>query len=194
MTLQTTRVSVPHPQLTSDDRQATPTVASASKDLRTIAAKHKVRIDEKQMSFFTTDAFTIAHAPVVGLERYTEDAFAAGAPIQAILVNSAKPARVPNGTYLVKAQFQPGAKTGKALLIAANGTLVAQLDLIVRTRRELANIFPDVYSTPLVDIPVITSTHVWLGNQAHIGETGPYGHWGVDCMSSSNGPTLYYWE
>ena len=192
MTLQTTRASVP-PQLVSDDRQATPTVASASKDLQSIAAKHQVRLREKQMSFFTTGAFTIAHAPIVGIEQYTEDTFAEGAPIQVILVNSAKPARVPNGAYLVKAKFRPGAKTGKALLVAANGTLVAELDLIVRTQRELATVFPDVYSTPLVDIPVITSTHVWLGDQSHIGNQ-QLGHWGVDCMSSSNGPTLYYWE
>jgi len=192
MTLQTTRASVPHPPLVSDDRQAIPTVASASKDLQAIGAKHKVQLREKQISFFTAGALTIAHTPVVGIERYTEDTFAAGAPILVILVNSAKPSRVPNGTYLVKAQFRPAAQTGKALLVAANGTVVDQLDLIVRTRRELANVFPDVYSTPLVDIPVITSTHVWVGDQNWIGDQN-HGHWGVDCTGWDDHHTLYFW-
>src|SRR4051794_1415147 len=100
------------------------TPAAAIVELRSVAKSHNLSIWDTQVLFVTDGTMTIAHAPIVGIERYTVADFARGAPIQAILIYSRNASNPPPGSYLVKAQFQPGAAVGKVQFIAANGTVV----------------------------------------------------------------------
>jgi hypothetical protein len=166
------------------------TLGSATNELIATAKKHSVAIREAQVSFISNGLVTIAHAPLVGIERYTDANFATGSPIQVILIDSSNPVNLPKGSYLVKAQFQPGAASGKALFVDGNGKLVTQRELIIRTQAQAASVFPDVYTNP-VDIPIITSTHVWIGDPTHIGDP-KYGHYAVDCSGWQPYRILYY--
>jgi hypothetical protein len=156
-----------------------PTLGAATRELRSIAQRHDVKIREGHVSF-TTDGFaTISHAPLVGIEDYTDADFAAGVPIQVIAIASTEPINLPQGSYLVKARFQPGATEGQALFIGAGGEVAAQRKIVVRTQAETANLFPEVYSNPPDSIPVVTSTHVWVAAAAP--PRLPYAHYGIDC-------------
>ena len=173
--------------------QVPPTILSAAKAMAAVARKRGVEIREKELAFVATNVFTIAHVPVAGLERYTDADFAKGVPIQVIVIHARVAGKLPNGTYLVMAQARPGATDGKVSFITADGTVAAQRDLIIRAQKQTAVVFPDVYSKPPSEIPVITSTHLWLGDQTHMGDP-KYGHWGVDCSGWQPFRTLYYWS
>jgi hypothetical protein len=167
---------------------------AALKSIAKLAKQHGIAIRENELAFVATRKFTLAHVPVAGIERYNDADFAKGAAIQVVLIQAQPAGEVPNGTYIVKAQFRAGASEGKVSLINATGKVVAQRELIIRTQRQAAVMFPDVYSGPPADIPVITSTHVWIGDQSHAGSSDPkYGHWGVDCSGWQPYRTLYFW-
>lgn len=167
-------------------RDEAPAIATATKQLLAIAKKQGVTIHEQRISYISNATGTMAHAPVAGIERYSDKDFAAGVPLQVIFVSARKEGSVRNGAYLVKAQLKPGAKSGVVSFVGADGNVIAQRELIVRTREQAEVLFPDVYSNPEPNIPVITSTHVWIANPEP-------GHWGVDCSGWQPYRTLYYW-
>jgi hypothetical protein len=163
--------------------QATPdTRVDAEKELLAAATEHKVHIQVDRMISASTQTTTILHAPLQGIERYKDADFSAGAKVLLMIVKSSARRAIPNGSYVVKVQHRPGATSGKALFTDTKGTVVAQRNLIIRTREQAAVLFPEVYSGPdPVDIPVITSTHVWHNN-----------HWAVDCAGWQPYRVLYY--
>lgn len=170
-------------ELPSDLEKATANVlATARKTLQAAAKAHGVKIKAEQMLYTSVEKITIVHAPIAGIERYTDADFAAGAPIQLMIVKSMTRGDVPSGSYVVKAQYRPQAISGKALFTDRNGTIVARRELIVRTWKQSAVLFPDVYSDPgPQEIPVVTSTHVWHNNK-----------WSVDCAGWTPYRVLFY--
>lgn len=139
---------------------------AAQEQLRDAAAAHKVNIQYEQMAYVSDQHMTMVQAPISGIGRYRDADFKVGAPIMLIIVKSTNPL-IPNGSYVVKAQFQPGDTSGQAIFIGRTGTIVARRDLIVRTREQSAILFPAIYSktTPSgqgpepAEIPNITSSH-----------------------------------
>ena len=173
--------------------RVTPTLASATSELVKIARRHNVTIREGQVSFVTDGATVVAHAPIAGIERYTDADFtdADGAPIQVIFVASREEINLPLGSYLVKAQFQVGASEGKALFVNENGTTVTQRNLIIRDRVQTAALFPDVYSDSPAAIPDVTSTHFFVNQPTRPG--GPkVTRWVVDCTGWTPKRTVFY--
>jgi hypothetical protein len=167
-----------------------PTLAGATRELRNIAERHHVRIRERHVSLMTDGFATISHAPLVGIEDYTDADFAAGVPIQVIAIASNEPINLPQGSYLVKARFQPGATDGQALFIDASGQVATERKLVVGTRAEAASLFPEVYSNPPDSIPVVTSTHVWVVAAAP--PRLPYAHYGIDCAGWKPHRVIFY--
>jgi hypothetical protein len=86
-----------------------------------------------------------------------------GVPILLLIVKSTTKLTIPNGSYVIKARYQPGASSGKVTFTDRNGSVSAERDLIVRTWKQSAILFPGVYTEPTPnEIPNITSTHVWM--------------------------------
>jgi hypothetical protein len=171
------------PNLSSDfEKAAADVLATTRKELQAAAKAHGVKIRAEQMVCANLEKTMIAHAPIAGIERYTDADFAAGAPIQLVLIKSTTRGEIPSGSYVVKAQYQPRAASGKAIFIDRNGVVVRQRELIVRTWKQSAVLFPDVYTDPGPQlIPVVTSTHVWHNNK-----------WSVDCAGWIPYRVVYY--
>ena len=157
------------------------TLATVNKELQAAAIAHGVRINAEQMSYVSSQNLTIVQAPINGIEKYREADFAAGAQIQLVIVKSTMPNGIPNGSYIVKAQYERETTSGRAIFTDRAGTVVAQRDLLVRTRAQMAILFPGVY--PSSDIPNITSGHIYTDSNGH--STGY-----VDC-SGVNGTLIY---
>jgi hypothetical protein len=124
----------------------------------------------------------VAHAPLAGIDRYTEEDFAAGVEIMALVVSMPVTNLVPNGAYVVKAQFDPGAATGKVSFLNAEGQAVATAPAYARSYDEITQVLPGAYDPPPPPmIPNITSTHVFY-----------HGHLAVDCSGWDPPRTIYY--
>lgn len=175
------------PKKTSDlspnfEKTAANVLETTKRELETVARLHGVRIKANQMSYANLEKLTIAHAPIVGIEKYKDADFEAGAPIQLLLVKSTTRGDIPAGSYVVRVQHRPRAASGKALFMDRMGTVVAERKLIIRTWEQSAVLFPDVFSDPGPQlIPVVTSTHVWHNNK-----------WSVDCAGWIPYRVLYY--
>jgi hypothetical protein len=136
---------------------------------------------------------TIVHAPITGIERYRNADFEAGAPILLVIVKSTMSRAIPNGSYVVKAQYKSEATSGKATFTDRNGSVSAQRDLIVRTWEQSGILFPGVYLIPRpVLIPNITSvevftTYTYDANGFVVGEVD---HYYFNC-SGVNGTLLF---
>lgn len=167
------------------ERATANVLATARAELQAAAKAHGVKIRADRMVYASLEKTTIVHVPLLGIERYKDADFAAGAPIQLVIVRSTVKGEIPNGAYVVKAQYRPRAKSGKALFTDRNGAVVAQRDLLVRTAAQSAVLFPGVYpdNPGPQDIPVITSTHCF--------EKSP-GDWAVDCAGWIPYRVLYY--
>jgi hypothetical protein len=160
-------------------------LAAAKKELLDAAKVHRVSIQIDRMLSATDGKTTIVHAPITGIERYGHADFAAGAPILLVIVRSTMRLAIPNGSYVIRAQYQSGATSGKATFTDRNGTVSAQRDLIVRTWEQARALFPTAYPNPVpVNIPNITSIHYIIWDQ----HGNP--HYYFDC-SGING-TLYF--
>jgi len=135
------------------------------KELLAAASAHKVSVDIEKMLFAGDTNTLMAHVPITGMEKYVDKNFASGAAIQLLLVRSTLKYDVPNGTYVVKAQYKPRASSGKAIFLDQKGKVAVTRDLYIRSLRDSASYFPDVYggSGPQ-NIPVVTSWHVFMGN------------------------------
>lgn len=164
----------------STSRSVTPKLAAATNELVTTARRHRVAIRTEHVSFSTDGSVVVAHVPLEGIERYTDADFAVGAPIQIIYVASPYGINLPEGSYLVKAQFQAGATEGTALFIGDNGTTAAQRKITISDRVQAAAVFPDVYSDSPAAIPVVTSTHFFVNRPGQPGEP-PVTQWVIDC-------------
>jgi hypothetical protein len=158
---------------------------AARQELLDAAKAHKVSIQADRIAYVSDGKTTIVHAPLAGTSRYKEADFAAGVPILLVMIKSTMRLRIPNGSYVVKAQYRPGATSGKAIFTDRNGTVSAQRDLLVRTWKQSGVLFPSTYTDPEpVGIPNITSTHITFWDSHGIP------HYYVDC-SGVNG-TLYF--
>ena len=165
-------------------------LTAAQKELRDAAAAHKVSIQTDRMAYASDQRTTIVHAPISGIERYGDSDFAAGAPIQLLVIGSSARLGIPSGSYVVKAQYSPGAISGHAIFTDSKGTVVARKDLIVRTRAQAVVLFPGLFpettdGEPL-ELPNITSTHVWINTP-----NGP--RLAVDCAGWDPYRIIYYY-
>jgi hypothetical protein len=133
------------------------------KEFVAAASSHQVSIDIDKMLFAGDQNILMAHAPITGMQKYGDKNFAVGAPIQLLIIRSALRYDIPNGSYVVKAQYEPGATSGKAIFLDQNGKVAATRKLYIKSLRESAAYFPDVYGGEPQDIPVITSWHVFGG-------------------------------
>jgi hypothetical protein len=140
--------------------------AAAKAEITAAATAHGVRINAKATAFSIAPKSAIVHAPLAGIAKLSEDDYAAGAEILLLVVSSGVRGDLPNGSYVVKAQIRRGRRTGKALLIDRRGKLVAERELRLRTARESAAEFPEVYGEP-AGIPNITSTHIFFPDPPH---------------------------
>ncbi len=105
--------------------QATPDCAAALREeLQAAAKEHGVSIDAGPMVYAGAASSLIAVAPIKGLEKYGEAEFAKGAPIHLVLVKSAIKGGLPDGSYVVRAQYRPGADSGGALFTDRGGAVV----------------------------------------------------------------------
>jgi hypothetical protein len=164
------------------EKAASDVLAANRKELQAAAKAHGVKIKAEQMVCANLEKTMIVHAPIAGIERYKDADFAAGAPIQLVLIKSTTRGEIPGGSYVVKAQYQPRATNGQAIFTDRNSVVVARRELIIRTWKQSAVLFPDVYNDPgPQEIPVITSTHVWHNNK-----------WSVDCAGWIPYRVLYY--
>jgi hypothetical protein len=157
-------------------------LAIAKKELQAAAKVHRVKINVDRVIYGSFTNTTIVVAPLRGIEKYDNADFSAGAPIQLVIVSSTKRTKIPNGAFVVRAQYRPRARSGKALFMDSNGTIAAQRDLIIRTAEESALLFPWVYTGPQ-NIPHVTSWHCF--------EKSP-GDWAVDCAGWDPYRVLYY--
>jgi hypothetical protein len=71
----------------------------------------------------------IVRAPITITRKYSDDDFAKGAPFVLMILKSKIKLAVPDGSYVVKLQYQRSAETGYAVFTDAGGTIVAQRDL-----------------------------------------------------------------
>jgi hypothetical protein len=150
------------------DKATANALATAKKELENAAKAHRVKIDVNQMVYVNIKELIIVHAPIDGIDKYKDSDFEAGAPIQLLIVKSTTPGDIPNSSYLVKAKYSPPATSGKAIFTDRNGAIVKQGNLIIRTKEQLAVLYPELYSHGGgVKIPTITSiytsgNHVWV--------------------------------
>jgi hypothetical protein len=160
-------------------------LATAREELQTAAKAHGVKIKADRVVYASLEKTTIVHVPLAGIEKYKDADFAAGAPVQLVIVKSTAKGEIPDGAYVVKAQYRPGAKSGKAIFTDRTGAVIAQRNLIVRTVAQSAVLFPGVYPDDPgpQNIPVITSTHCF--------EKSP-GDWAVDCAGWIPYRVFYY--
>jgi len=188
---------------------ASSTSAAVNKEVMNAASAHQVKVQADRAVLINEKDFTLIHVPLQNIEKYKQADFTAGVPIMLILVRRAGDPGGLNGSYVVKAQFAPGASTGKAFYLDSKGAVAAERELLIRSSEpfpfsETTGSFekenraaaggivkgtgpqPTATPTPL-DIPNITST----------GCLHPYGpkdkHCYVDCFGPGWGYVLYYW-
>ncbi len=160
-------------------------MAVVNKELEQAAVVHRVRIRTGEGVFGGTPQGTISVVALAGIEKYRATDFARGVPIQLVIIKSAGKDPVPNGSYVVKAQFKPGATAGTASYTSSAGVVVARQPLLVRTWAQAAVMFPNEFSDPQpVDIPVVSSVNVVDKN----------GHWhSIDCTGPGwNWVVIYF--
>jgi hypothetical protein len=110
--------------------QATPNVPAASRTELLAAAKaHGVSIKADKTAYVNNQRMTIVRAPIKGIDKYNDADFAKGAPIVLMIIKSKMKLAVPDGSYVVKVQYQRNAKSGKAIFTDAGGAVVAVRDL-----------------------------------------------------------------
>jgi len=155
--------------------------AEAFAQLSAVAAAHNASIPKGLKTYAHFGDSVVAHAPLAGIDAYTEADFAAGVPIMALFVQESG-GRFPSGAYLVKVQFEPGSDTGTAVLLDGTGHVVSKVIAHSLAPDAINGVFPKTYDPPPpVNIPNITSTHVWHNN-----------HWAVDCAGWQPYRVIYY--
>jgi hypothetical protein len=166
------------------DRATSDTPAALREELQAAAKERGVSIDADLMVYAGAASMLIAVAPIKGIEKYGEAEFAKGAPIHLVLVKSAIKSGLPDGSYVVRAQYRPGADSGVAFFTDRGGAVVARRKLLIRTREQAAALFPDSYGPQA--IPVVNSLH-YLGINSHGVPT-----WTLDCSGWIPFRTIWY--
>lgn len=145
------------------EKSRTNVLATAKKELQAAAKAHGVKVNTDQMVYTELEKTTIVHVQIAGIEKYRDADFKTGAAIQLLIVKSTARGDIPSGSYLIKIQYRPRTKDGKAIFMDRMGTVVVQRKLIVRTWEQSATLFPEVYSDPGVqNLPTINSSHLYL--------------------------------
>jgi hypothetical protein len=162
-------------------------VSITKKEIQAAAKAHKVKIKVDQVLYASIEKTVIVHAPIAGIENYKDSDFAAGVPIQLLIIKSADKTKIPSGSYIVKVQYHPGATSGKVNFTNLNGTVIIDGNLIIRTLQQSDALFPGAYPEPNpkpgpVMIPVVTSTHIYRN-----------GKWYVDCAGWTPFRIIYFW-
>jgi hypothetical protein len=155
--------------------------AAAFAQLDSVAAANGASIPGGVSTYTHFDKTVLAHAPLAGIQNLTANDLAKGAPIMAVFVHGDASGRVPDGAYVVRVQFQPGATDGTATYLDASGKEVVHVAAGMRDRAEINNLFPDTYEDPPTpsNIPNVTSTHVWRNDRYMVDCTGPGWNWKV---------------
>lgn len=123
------------------------------------AGAHRVGINPEMMAYMVTGEGFVAHVPLAGIDRYQDADFAAGAPIQLVIVRG-NTQSLPDGSYVVKAQYRAGAGSGTAIFLDRTGAEAARRDLTVLTWRQATEQFPGLYPhEEPQNLPVVTSSH-----------------------------------
>lgn len=161
---------------------------AADDELHAAAAAHGVTIQEDRSIYSIVGGVTLLHAPLAGISAYQDADFSAGAPIQLLIVHSGNTLGFADGSYVVKAQHEPGATEGQAIFIGADGAEAGRRTLLIRTAEQAAVLFPEPYGGGggPAEIPNITSTHVFI-----LGKDGKL-HEAVDCSGWQPYRTIYY--
>lgn len=134
-------------------------VVAARQELLAAAKEYKVAIQESRIAYVDDGRARFAHAPIPIPKNAN---FAAGVPVMLVSVKSTTKLGIPNGSYLVKAQYRAGSTAGKALFTDRKGIVSVQRELIVRTWEQSAILFPSIFSDPKpAEIPNITSTEIF---------------------------------
>lgn len=169
--------------LANPDQMSAGPMAAVDKEFQRAAAAYRVKIRSGEAVSGSASQVTVSAVALAGIEKYRAADFAKGVPIQLVIVKALGKSSVPTGSYLVRAQFTRGAASGSALFVDPAGTVVVRRPLIVTKWAQSGVLFPNVYPSPEpVDIPVITSVHVWHD-----------GHWAVDCTGPGwNWVVIYY--
>ena len=102
--------------------------AAAKQELLKAAKTHKVKIKADKTAYVTNQKMTIVRAPIKGIEKYSEADFDKGAAVVLLIIKSSTKLAIPDGSYVVKLQYQRNAKSGKVIFTNAAGTVVAQRD------------------------------------------------------------------
>lgn len=156
---------------------------AAAEKLAAVAAAHGDGLADGRTSYVHFGGTTVAHAPLASMNDVTEDDLAQGAEVMAVFVRGDESGRVPDGAYVVRLQFDPGADRGTATYVDGEGRDVVKVEAFARTRDQINGVFDDAYDPPPVDdppaIPVITSTHVWRNGRYMVDCTGPGWGWKV---------------
>lgn len=158
--------------------------ATALAQLAKLAQTAGSKIVSGTVTYTHVGPTVLAHAPLDSINQLTADDLARGAAIMAIYVHGDPEGRVPDGAYVIRAEFAPGADHGKVTYLDAAGAPVATVDALMRDRAQINDVFPGTYDDPPTpsNLPVITSTHVWHNN-----------HWAVDCTGPGwNWKVIYY--
>lgn len=155
---------------------------AAERDVLEAAEKHGVRIRRGEAVYAGNAQVAISAVAIAGSEKFRPGDLLRPTPVHVVVIRSRTVSDVPDGSYVVKFQIRPGATEGSALFTGPDGSVVARRRLLMRTRAQAAAIFPWIYNdTNPVEIPVVTSAHVWHN-----------GHWAVDSYSKFYNVTYYY--
>jgi|ERR1043165_1234506 hypothetical protein len=172
----------PRPLSQTFNRAIANAVAAGKNELDAAATAHGVRIKSTHGICGFTGSAMVMHAPIAGAEKYKDADFASGVPIMLLLVRATKRGDTSDGSYLVTAQFKPGATAGQATFTDSAGNVVAERELLIQKRERMEQLFPGVYDGA-AEIPVITSDHIHLNNK-----------WWVDCYGPGWGPVILLFE
>jgi hypothetical protein len=142
------------------EKASTNVLATARKELQAAAKAHGVRVNADQMIYAEFEETMIVHALIAGIEKYKDADYQAGAPIQLLIVKSLTRGDIPNGSYVIKIQYRSRTKDGRAIFTDRKGAVILERKLIVRTWKQSADLFPEVYSdTGIQNLPQINSSH-----------------------------------
>lgn len=155
-------------------------VTTMKEQLVAVAEKRGLEVRPEQVTYATLGSSFMVHAPPADADKHSEEEFARGVDVTVIYVGGTEHSLLPRGFYVVRAIVPMGAEQGKAQFIDASGEIVATSPLYVRSRDQEVAFFPEPPGPGPVQIPNITSTHIFRNGQKY-----------VDCYFHP-GKTLYY--
>ena len=92
---------------------------TAKAELHKAAKAHGVTIDAEKISLVSNKSMTVMRAPIAGFAKASDADLEKGAPFELMIIKSKTKLAVPDGSYVVKVQFEPGDKRQGNLVNAA---------------------------------------------------------------------------